>query len=548
MRTPVRRRIEMALAVGVLLAGLALLVPQGVRWLVGGGPQVAQAAPAGADQAVAAVCDGQPVQAPYQLRGMTITTVHHMDWPSSGGLDREAVQAEYQGWLDLARRLNLNAVFVQIRPGGDAFWPSAYAPWSQWLTGRLDGWAPGWDPLAFMVAATHAANLQFYAWFNPYRADQAVPEGPGGDLAKLPADHPLREHPQWAVAYPAHSSSSRLYYDPGNPDARRFVEDSILDAVNRYDLDGVFFDDFFYPYPQAGQDFGDAASFARYGTGFASRADWRRSNVDTLVREVSQRVKAAKPWVRFGISPFGIWRNQRTDPLGSPTRGLQSYDEIYVDSRRWVREQWVDFIAPQLYWSIGNPPADYAALVRWWSTVVAGTRVQLYIAHADYRVGDAGVWRDPTELDQQLSLDTRYPVSGSLHFSARDLLADRLGAVTRYRAVHFAQPALVPRMAWLPAAPPAAPVGMVARREGTGAITLTWRAGPGRAPTEYAVYRADQDGRVAGLQATMRATAGADQRWTDPDVLPGRTYRYCVAGLDRNGNPGRLAPATAATG
>jgi uncharacterized lipoprotein YddW (UPF0748 family) len=478
---------------------------------------------------------------------MTITTVYNMDWPSRPGLDAETVKAEYRGWLDVAQRLNHNAVFVHIRPSGDALWPSTYAPWSEWLTGHRDGQSPGWDPLQFMVAETHARNLEFHAWFNPYRASQPAPQGAGPDLSQLAPNHPLRQHPDWAVTYPVNATGSRLYFNPGVPEARTFVEDSMLDAVARYDLDGVFFDDFFYPYPVPGQDFGDAATFARYGGGFASKADWRRDNVNRLVEEMDQRIKAIKPWVTFGISPFGIWRNNSSDPLGSPTRGLQSYDEVYADTRLWVKRQWVDFIMPQLYWQIGNDVADYAKLVPWWSDVVAGTRVQLYIAHGDYRVGEPGAWSDPAELDRQLALDSRYPVSGSVHFSAKDVRADRLGAVTRYSAAHFSGPALVPAMAHLPGDRLSAPTITAARREATGSVSLTWRAGTGPPATGFAIYRVDSaaasGGLPARLVATGRSTGAGDHTWVDPTATGGRSYTYCVTAVDRVWNESGISVA-----
>src|SRR5262249_42350657 len=202
---------------------------------------------------------GQPLSAPRELRGMWLTTVRNLDFPSRPGLDEESFKAEYRGWLDLAQRLNHNAIFVQVRPSGDAFWPSKYAPWSDWLTGRRDGVGPGWDPLQFMIGEAHARNLEFHAWFNPYKASQI------GDPNQLQPDHPLRQRPEWQVTYPASGSESRLYYNPGIPEARKFVEDSMLEVVRRYDIDGVHFDDFFYPYPVSGQDFPDDATFAQYG-------------------------------------------------------------------------------------------------------------------------------------------------------------------------------------------------------------------------------------------------------------------------------------------
>lgn len=526
---PVMRRRGIWIAVVVVLAALAGAVPLVLRL---------KAVPTAVGPADGPVGACGRLAATRELRGMWLTTVNNIDWPSRRGLPVETVQAEYRSWLDLARRMHHNAVFVHVRPSGDALWPSRYAPWSEWLTGRRDGRDPGWDPLAFMVAEAHARNLEFHAWFNPYRASQPAEAGGAGPrLDQLAPTHPLRAHPEWAITYPVEATGSRLYYDPGIPQARRFVEDSILDAVTRYEIDGVHFDDFFYPYPAAGQDFGDDASFARYGAGFASRADWRRENVNTFVREMSERIKAAKPWVKFGISPFGIWRNRSTDPAGSATRGLQSYDTIYADTRLWVRKQWLDYIVPQLYWHIGFGKADYAKLVPWWTQQVAGTRVQLYVGQADYRVGERGAWRDPAQLARQLALNRRYGVAGSVHFSAKHLRADRLGAVSRYRAAHYATPALLPVMEHLPAtAPPAPVIGLVRRT--AGGVSVSWRGGPGTAATSFAIYRAEAGGGAA-LVGTVRRAGDGVQTWLDGSAPPGRRYAYCVTALDRLGAQSR---------
>ncbi|MFF4880728.1 glycoside hydrolase family 10 protein [Micromonospora sp. NPDC000668] len=503
----------------------------------GGAPQRGDSA-AGAAGDIP-TCAGRPAQAPRELRGMWITTVNNIDWPSRRGLPAETVRAEFRGWLDLAVRRNHNAVFVHVRPSGDALWPSNYAPWSEWLTGRRDGRDPGWDPMEFMVAEAHARNLEFHAWFNPYRGGQpATVGGPGPKLDQLAPTHPLRRHRDWVVTFPsADRPGSRLYFNPGIPEARTFVEDAMLEAVQRYDVDGVHFDDFFYPYPEAGQDFPDGAAFTRYGKGFADKHAWRRDNVNTLVREMSERIKAIKPWVKFGISPFGIWRNARTDPAGSATAGLQSYDDIYADTRLWVRKQWLDYVVPQLYWHIGFDKADYAKLLPWWAATVKGTRVQLYIGQADYRVGERGAWRDPAELDRQLTLNRQHGVSGSVHFSARQVRADKLGAVSRYSAAHYAGPALVPVMAQLPAAPPAAPTVTGVRRADTGGVALTWR---GDGAASFAVYRVDGD--TARLVGTARGTG-----WVDRTAPADGPLSYCVSALDRSGNEGALSAATSAS-
>jgi uncharacterized lipoprotein YddW (UPF0748 family) len=477
-------------------------------------------------------CGAVPVRATRELRGMWLTTVANIDFPSRRGLSEAQVKAEYLGWLDLAVAQRHNAIFVHVRPSGDAFWPSAYAPWSEWLTGKRDGQSPGWDPMAYMVTEAHARNLEFHAWFNPYRGSQPGPVGPGADFAKLAPNHPLLAHRDWAISYPK-GRTARLYFDPGIPEARKFVEDSMLEAVQKYDVDGVHFDDFFYPYPQAGEDFPDDASFARYGQGKA-RAQWRRDNVDTLVREMDERIKQLKPWVKFGISPFGIWRNYSTDPDGSQSRGLQAFDAIYADTRKWVQQGWLDYIVPQLYWTIGFDKADYAKLLPWWTALVKGTDVQLYIGMADYRVGEKGDWSDPAMLDRELALNDQYGALGQVHFSAKQIRADRLGAVTRYRDRHYAAPALLPQMRQLPAALPAAPQLTGAERGGDGVLRLTAAAGAGAPAASWALYRVD------GAAAPLVATGRGGSQVADP-APPAGPATYCLSGLDRSGNEGPLS-------
>ncbi|WP_250035223.1 glycoside hydrolase family 10 protein [Paractinoplanes maris] len=487
-------------------------------------------ASAAAAPGVAGQCGTVPVRAPRELRGMWLTTVANIDWPSKRGLSQAQVKAEYQGWLDLAVAQRHNAIFVHVRPSGDAFWPSAYAPWSEWLTGKRDGKSPGWDPLDYMVREAHARNLEFHAWFNPYRGTQPGPVGPGADFAKIAPNHPLRQqHRDWAISYPR-GKNGRLYFDPGIPAARKFVEDAMLEAVEKYDVDGVHFDDFFYPYPQEGEDFPDAASFARYGAG-KTRDQWRRDNVDTLVREMHERLEKLKPWVKFGISPFGIWRNKATDPAGSDSKGLEAYDAIYADTRKWVQEGWLDYIVPQLYWNLGFAKADYTKLLPWWTALTKGTDVQLYIGMADYRVGEQGAWSDPGQLDRQMALNDKYGVQGQVHFSAKQIRADRLGAVTRYKNKHYASPALVPRMARLPASPPAAPRLVSATR--TGAAMTFEATAPGA--TSWALYR------VTGDAAALVATGRAGSPVADP-AAPAGPASYCLSGLDRSGNESPVSP------
>jgi len=373
-----------------------------------------------------------------EMRGMWLATVANRDWPSRPGLSASAQRAELLDHLDTAVRRRLNAVFFQARPTADALWPSPYEPWSQYLTGT-QGKDPGWDPLQTAVEEAHARGLELHAWFNPYRIANHT------DPSKLSASHPARKHPSWAVPY-----GGKLYYNPGLPEVRAFVQDAMLDAVRRYPVDGVHFDDYFYPYPVAGQTFDDDAAFAAHGGDFPNRAAWRRDNIDRLVKETAARIKQVRPAARFGISPFGVWRNASTDPLGSDTRGgVQTYDDLYADTRKWVRKQWVDYICPQVYWNIGFAAADYAELVPWWAGVAKGTSVRLYIGEALYKAGDPAqpaAWQDPAELSKHLALASdQVQVRGHVFFAAREVAADPIGAMTWVVADHYQEPAQPPR-------------------------------------------------------------------------------------------------------
>ncbi|MFE9782613.1 glycoside hydrolase family 10 protein [Streptomyces sp. NPDC005775] len=373
-----------------------------------------------------------------ELRGMWVATVANVDWPSKPGLSAAAQRAGLIAYLDEAVARRLNAVVLQVRPSADALWPSPYEPWAACLTG-VQGKDPGWDPLGTAVEEAHSRGLELHAWFNPYRVANHT------DPSRLSASHPARLHPEWVLPY-----GGKLYYNPGLPEVRAFVQDAMLDAVRRYDIDAVHWDDYFYPYPVAGQTFADGAAYAQYGAGFPDRAAWRRANTDMLVREMSERIKALKPAVQFGISPFGVWRNASTDPLGSRTEaGVQTYDDLYADTRGWVKKGWIDYICPQLYWNIGFAAADYATLVPWWSEAVRGTGVDLFIGEALYKAGDPAqseAWQDPAELSRHVDFAAGYDqVRGHAYFSGKSVVADRIGAMDRVVADHYRTRARPPR-------------------------------------------------------------------------------------------------------
>lgn len=373
-----------------------------------------------------------------ELRGMWLASVVNRDWPSKPGLPAAQQRSELLAFLDSAVSRRLNAVVFQVRPTADALWPSPYEPWSEYLTGT-QGKDPGWDPLGTAVQEAHRRGLELHAWFNPFRIANHT------DPSRLVPTHPARVHPDWVVPY-----GGKLYYNPGLPAVRRFVQDAMLDAVRKYPIDAVHWDDYFYPYPVAGQVFDDDAAFEEYGGGFPDRASWRRDNIDRLVREMSGRVKKARRQTQFGISPFAVWRNIATDPTGSDTRaGVQTYDDLYADTRGWVKKGWLDYIVPQVYWNIGFPAADYAKLIPWWNDVVRGTGVRLYIGEALYKAGDPAqpaAWQDPAELSRHLTYAKGFDeVRGHIYFSAKEVGVDKIGAMARVVADHYQEPAKPPR-------------------------------------------------------------------------------------------------------
>ena len=453
------------------LSGSAAVGSTVVVAAMAGGPAAAapDADPAGPRQE-------DPVPPAREFRAMWLSSVVNIDWPSVPGLDAETQQAEYLDWLDLAQELGLNAVIAQVRPTADAFWPSIFEPWSMYLTGT-QGEDPGYDPLAFQIEQAHARGLEYHAWFNPYRV--AMTEEP-----ELVEDHPARVHPEWVWPY-----GGKLYYDPGLPEVRAFVQDAMMDAVTRYDVDGVHFDDYFYPYVVAGQDYPDAETYAAHSDGITPIQDWRRGNIDSLVREMHERIREEKPWVRFGISPFGIWRNASSDPEGSDTSGSESYEIICADSRRWVREGWVDYINPQIYWQFGHPAADYETLVHWWSDTVEGTGVGLFIGEAAYKAID-GTFEEVTELGDHLDLTRTLPqVGGNVYFSAKSLRDDATGSVDDLVTRHYAHPALVPALESVPGEAPERPTVITARAVAEG-VQVRWRA---RGATTLALWHLDAE-------------------------------------------------------
>ena len=347
-----------------------------------------------------------------ELRGVWVASVINIDWPSKKGLSAEQQKREYISVLEDVKRWNMNAVFVQVKPTGDAFYPSKYSPWSEYLTGT-QGVNPGYDPLKFMVDEAHKRGIEFHAWFNPYRLTM---KGKSTSTESLAKDNIGRKRPEWTVVY-----GGQLYLNPGIPEVNDYVIDSIVEVVKKYDIDGVHMDDYFYPYKVKGQDYPDSAQYHKYGGKFSNIGDWRRNNINKLVEKLHREIKKENSDISFGISPFGVWRNASTDPgRGSETQaGIQNYDDLYADILHWMDKGWIDYVVPQIYWNQGFKVAEYNTLVKWWSKNAKNTSTDLYIGQAAYRVG---AWSNPNELVNQINYNRNYPeIKGSIFFSYKSL-------------------------------------------------------------------------------------------------------------------------------
>ena len=473
----------------------------------------------------AAICTHAQHWPKRELRAAWITTVMNIDWPSKKGLTVNEQQAEYVTLLDTLKRIGMNAVIVQVRPAADAFYPSSYEPWSEYLSGAQGSpSAPYYNPLTFMIEEARRRGLEFHAWFNPYRASLHA--------NMVYADnHPIRKHPEWFVEY-----GGKYYYDPGHPEARQFVLASIMETVKHYDLDAVHFDDYFYPYRIANLQFPDSCSYMEHGSNFESKDDWRRANVDFFVQELSRRIKAEKPHLKFGISPFGVWRNIDKDPTGSNTRaGQTNYDDLYADVLKWLREGWIDYVTPQLYWHIGFDRADYRVLAEWWSRHTYGKH--LYIGHGAYRIGGEG-WKDPEELHNQVRMNRQYQgIVGSMYFSAKVFLQNR-DSINRRMEQIYRYPSLVPVMDWLPSDTPVRPViKNISGNPKTG-LVLQWEDSAPSSSSYYIVYRFADDEPVnledaTRIAAIIRRSAYPEQSWIDHGVAKRRTYKYAITAVSR---------------
>jgi uncharacterized lipoprotein YddW (UPF0748 family) len=378
-----------------------------------------------------------------EFRGVWLATVANIDWPSKPGLPVAQQKVELISLLDRAAQLKFNAVLFQVRPVCDAFYASPLEPWSEYLTGT-QGRAPEpfYDPLALAIAEAHKRGLELHAWFNPFRAAHPESKSPPAP------SHITRTHPELVRRY-----GKQTVLDLGEPAVQARVIAVVQDVVKRYDVDGIVFDDYFYPYPEKKwtgkeMDFPDDATWKKFGaaSGF-NRDDWRRENVNRFIRQVSQTIKAAKPWVQFGISPFGIWRPQNPAQI----KGMDAYAKIYADSRKWLANGWADYFAPQLYWPIATREQSFPVLFDWWRAQNSKSR-HVWPALYDAMVGTKF---STDEIPRQVQITRGKSDPGAIHYHLRSVL-ENPALATAVRA-QYSQPVLIPATPWLDSTPPEKP-------------------------------------------------------------------------------------------
>lgn len=369
-----------------------------------------------------------------EFRAVWVATVENIDWPSSKFLGADSQKAEFIKLLDMHKANGMNAMVVQVRPAADAFYPSQYEPWSEWLTGKQgQPPVPYYDPLEFMITETHKRGMEFHAWMNPYRAVFNIYK------TVVAPTHITKIHPEWFLTY-----GDKKYFDPGNKEVQQFVTNVVTDVVTRYNVDAIHFDDYFYPYRIAGKEFPDDAKFQQYGNGM-NKDDWRRSNTDSIIAMLSVAIKKANAKCQFGISPFGVWRNIDKDPDGSNTKaGQTNYDDLYADIVLWLKKGWIDYVAPQLYWEFEQKNAPFQPLLDWWSTHTYGKNC--YIGLGIYRAGSNVYWKDKTQLPRQIEALRNTPnIQGMIFFSSKSFERNPNGWSDSLRLHYFAEPAAVPQ-------------------------------------------------------------------------------------------------------
>lgn len=459
-----------------------------------------------------------------EFRGAWIATVGNIDWPSKQGLSAQQQQQEFIQHLNYLKSAGFNAVIVQVRPAADVFYESELEPWSRYLSGKQGQPPfPKYDPLDFMIEETHKRNMEFHAWFNPFRALVSNTFNPN------PPEHPTKKHPDWIIPY-----DGKSYFDPGNAQARQHILKVIMEAVQNYDLDAVHIDDYFYPYPVVGKTFNDEASYKLTHNGM-SKADWRRSNVNTFIWQLHHDIKSIKPWIKFGVSPFGVWRNSNKDPRGSNTIGATAcYDDLYSDILHWVDKKWVDYVAPQLYWEHGHKVAPYDILLPWWKQNTENT--QYFVGLGVYRMVDAkpgSKYYGPQEILKQIAAGRKANAHGFIMYSMKSFSKIGPALYDSLKYEYFADIALPPAYKVAGYLPPTKPHATI-QKNNQGAL-IKWnntpqtKGIPGR--IKFAIYKFKISEQIDITKERNLIALTSQQQYLDKEGAEG--YKYVITALDR---------------
>jgi uncharacterized lipoprotein YddW (UPF0748 family) len=479
---------------------------------------------------IPALCFCQPK---YEFRAAWVATVENIDWPNKKGQSVDSQKVQFTRLLDMHKRNGLNAVVVQIRPCTDAFYPSQYEPWSEWLTGT-QGLPPSpyYDPLRFMIDETHKRGMEFHAWCNPYRAVFSI------GRSSIAPTHITKLHPDWFVPY-----GGTLYFDPGNKEVQQYVTEVIRDIVHRYDIDAIHFDDYFYPYRIPGKEFPDDTSYRQYGNGL-SKEDWRRSNVDSIILQLSKTIKEENKYCKFGISPFCVWRNKSKDADGSDTEaGQTNYDDLFANILLWLKNGWIDYVAPQLYLEIGYKRADYPVLLDWWSRHTYGR--QCYIGLAIYRAGSNMAWRDKTQLTRQIQDLRNYPqVEGEIYFSSKSFERNPNGWSDSLQKNYYKYPALIPPMPWIDTARPAEPLVHTEYNKNDSSLN-SWltKGDSGDNLRGFAIYRSETaELNIDSTNAFQFIAYDPVADFRLPGDTPGKKFYYFATSISKTNMESKPVP------
>ncbi|MEO0897747.1 MAG: family 10 glycosylhydrolase [Bacteroidota bacterium] len=485
-------------------------------------------------------CDERALSIPKrEFRAVWVATFHNIDWPSAKGLPASKQKNEFKALLNKQQGNGMNAVVVQVRPSGDAFYKSKISPWSEYISGK-QGHSPNpyYDPMQFMIEECHDRNMEFHAWMNPFRAVSHT------RFSSVAPQNIVNKHPEWTFKY-----GERLYLNPGVPQVREYLVKVVMEVVRNYDIDGIHFDDYFYPYPKGGMALPDTRTFQSYGNRYRDINAWRRQNIDLFIEELSDSIRAVKPYVKFGISPVGIWRNKQQDRRGTPVRSnFTSYDMLHADVRTWLEKGWIDYVAPQVYFNIQHPTADYAKIVPWWAKNAFGKHVYVGQAIFKSKSGENSAWRDPSQLPRQLKFNLSFPqIKGSIFYSANSFNTNPKGIQQVLRNDRYRFPALIPSMKWKDSIPPHSPKDFRVEEADNGDAMLKWRtpqtASDGETATYYVVYRFPKSSPIDIMSPERIVGITKDLVFRDETRNTQKDYTYVVTSVDRLHNESKTVAA-----